>query len=514
VTRVDAHRRVHGALGVLLSVGVAVALIAGVGPAQSAATGPALTIGQGVDAETLDPHGSLTQATLNITQQINEPFLDWDYTKGEIKPVLATSWKQLNATTWQFKIRENVKFTNGEPLTAQTVKFNIDRLLNPANKLNVAALLNQLAGADVVDASTVNIRTTAPFPLLPLALTRLQLLPSEYFQKVGAQQFIDHPIGTGPYTFVSWVKDDRIILQANPDYWGGRPQIGTVVYRAIPNDASRMAALESGGADLVTNVNLNDVAGLKQNPDVVVIAGPSLRLMGIYLDSRSTSPFADKRIRQALNYAVDKKTIVSRLLLGYGKALPGQVLSTEYLGFNPAVQAYPYDPARAKQLLQEAGYKGGQLTLEVGRGRYPKGEELAQVVANQLQQVGVNATVQIVEWAPFIQQLMSRTLAPLNVLAYSTQPDAYFQLQLYMCQYRASLYCNAGFDALVQKALATDNPDARLKLYQTASALLHDDPPIIYLYQMDNIWAVRKRVHGWHPRPDEGIQLLGVTAGQ
>jgi len=504
-------RHAPSLLAFLLCAALGIGLAAGVRPAQSAATGPTLTIAQAVDAETMDPDGSLTQATLNITQQINEPFLDWDYTKGEIRPVLATSWKRLNPTTWQFKLRENVKFTNGEALTAATIKFNVDRLLNPANKLNVAALLNMLAGADVVDATTVNIRTSAPFPLLPLALTRLQIVPSEYFQRVGLQQFLAHPIGTGPYMFVSWVKDDQVVLQANPDYRGGRQALGTVVYRPVPNDASRMAALESGAADLVAGVALNDVTALRHNPNVVVLAGPSLRLLGIYLDARPSSPFADKRIRQALNYAVNKSAIVSRLLLGYGKVLQAQVLSPEYFGFNPALQAYGYDPARARALIREAGYKGAPLTLEVGRGRYPKGEEVAQVVADELQQVGLNVKVQISEWAPFIQQLMSRGLPPMSVLAYSTQPDAYFQLQLYTCDYRASTYCNPGFDALLQKAVDTDTLDDRRKVYQQASAILHYDPPIVYLYQMDNIWALSRRVRGWHPRPDETIELAGVS---
>ncbi len=480
-------------------------------PGNGAAAPREIVIAQGLFPVSLDPAVATDQATLNVVEQINEPLLLWTPRAG-LRPYLATSWKAVSPTVWEVQLRHGVKFTDGEELTADVVKFNWQRLQDPNFKPPNWPLARGISDIGVVDKYTVRFTTQEPDPVFPLrSLSELPLVPMTYVQQHGNQYFAEHPVGTGPYKFVEKVTDERVVLEANPGYWRGKPSLDKVTFLSIPEASSRMAALQTGAADLVTLVNIDDVPRLTQ-AGLHVVSEPSLRVMHVILDTLHGGPTADKRVRQALNYAIDKDALIKYVVKGYGAKVQGQMLSKDYFGFNPSLQAFPYDPARAKKLLAEAGYPNGlTLTFYTPHGRYMADQQIADAIAGQLKNVGITANEQTLEWGTYIQKLQAKQLTPMAFLGLALLPDADLMLQEHLCGETYSYYCNKQFDALVLAARHEINPEKRKQLYWQATALEHDDPPVIYLWQQVDLYGLTGRVKNWHPRPDEMIDLWGVS---
>lgn len=470
-----------------------------------------LVIAQGLFPVSLDPAVATDQATLNVVEQVNEPLVLW--TPQGLRPNLATTWKAVAPTTWEVKLRPRVKFTDGEDLTPDVVKFNWQRLQDPNFKPPNWPLARGITDIAAVDKDTVRFTTAEPDPLLPLrSLSQVPLVPMKYLQDHGNQYFAEHPVGTGPYKFQERVADERVVLTANAEYWRGRPSLDKVTFLSIPEASSRMAALQTGAADLVTLVNIDDAPRLSQ-AGLHVVSQPSLRVMHVILDTLHGGPTADKRVRQALNYAVDKDALIRFVLKGYGAKVQGQMLSKDYFGYNPTLKAFPYDPAQAKKLLAEAGYPNGlRITFYAPHGRYMADQQIADAIAGQLKTVGVTAEQQTFEWATYLQKLQAKQLTPMAFLGLALLPDADLMLAEHLCGETYSYYCNKPFDALVLGARHEINPDKRKQMYRQATALEHDDPPVIFLWQQVDLYGADGRLKNWRPRPDEMIDLWGVTA--
>jgi len=487
-------------------------------PAAAAAAAPAakqeIVIVQGADPETLDPQATTTRSTLNVSGAICEPLVKVafaDSGASSVAGVLATSWKLLNDTTWQFKLRENVKFSNGEPFDANAVKYSMDRIMDASNKWPSLKYVANIDRVDVVDKSTVNMVTKAPAPLLPLDLTQVYMVPSKYTAEVGKQTFANKPIGTGPFKLVEWVKDDHVTLEQNPDYWGGKPKLTKVTFKPVPEASTRTAAIITHQADVVIPLQISDINQVQQSSGLKVEKSPTLRLMYVVLDQASNDIMKNTKVRQALNYAVDKDAIVEHIFQGYGKKLQGQGLTPEFYGFNPDLQAYPYDPAKAKQLLAEAGYPDGfSATMWSPRGRYPLDFETAQAVAGQLEKVGVKVTVKPLEWAVYIQDFSNKKLTPMLFAAWGTYPDADPMFDAFL---KGGVYSYAdlpAFDKLVRDARSTMDEKKRQQMLQEAAKLQHDEALAIFLHQLVNIYAINDRVQGFKLLPNEAIELQDV----
>jgi peptide/nickel transport system substrate-binding protein len=304
-----------------------------------------------------------------------------------------------------------------------------------------------------------------------------------------------------------------VVLRANAHYWGRPPQIASVTFYGIPQAAQRANALATGEVDMVNHLTPDLLPVISSRPTLAVSAMPSLRLMYVILDTTKPGPLQNAKVRLALNYAVDKDAIVKELLRGYGKPLQGQPLSPEYFGFDPTLRAFPYDPARAKQMLAEAGYPGSALHLEyyAPQGRYTNDAEVAKAIAGQLQAVGVQVNLHVFDWGAFIGQFLQKKMGPMVFIGYSTQPDADFQLGIERCGQVYSYYCSPDFDALLNRAAGLLDTRARLALYKQATLIMHNTAPYIYLYQEYTIWGVSRRVQGFTPLPDERIILGGVS---
>jgi peptide/nickel transport system substrate-binding protein len=513
------HQTAHGvtrmgrAIPVLLALTAVAGLLAVASLPSLSAPASALRIAQGIFPETLNAARSTVQDTLNVDTQINEPLMNFNYQTREISPNLALTWKLTSPTVWTLEVRQGVTFTNGEPLNAEAVAWNLNWVLDPANKAPISTDLPLVQTAKAAGPYTVEVITKQPFPNLPMALTRLFVLPQKYFQSVGADGFARHPIGTGPYEFVSMTNGQDVVLRANAHYWGRPPQIASVTFYGIPQAAQRANALATGEVDMVNHLTPDLLPVISSRPTLAVSAMPSLRLMYVILDTTKPGPLQNAKVRLALNYAVDKDAIVKELLRGYGKPLQGQPLSPEYFGFDPTLRAFPYDPARAKQMLAEAGYPGSALHLEyyAPQGRYTNDAEVAKAIAGQLQAVGVQVNLHVFDWGSFIGQFLQKKMGPMVFIGYSTQPDADFQLGIERCGQVYSYYCSPDFDALLNRAAGLLDTRARLALYKQATLIMHNTAPYIYLYQEYTIWGVSKRVQGFTPLPDERIILGGVS---
>ena len=487
---------------------LALALVLGA-PLAAPAAGK-LTIGIGSIPNTPDPHRDSTANALIAYAQLYEKLVGVDDT-GRIVGVLAESWRVVNDTTWELKLRRGVAFHNGEPFTADSVKFSIERVLNPATKSPWGSRIAPVDKVEVVDAGTVRIITKSTFAPLLQGLMTVDMLPPKYFAEKGEREFAGAPVGTGPFRFTSWVKQDHLALAANPAYWRGRPALDEVVFRSIPEDSTRVAGIETGELDAVLLVPPEQVSRLKaRSVDVRSIN----QGQGLVVNFRtSVEPFTNKKVRQALNYAVDKEAILKSLLAGYGRVLDGQIVGPDGFGYNPALKPYPHDPKRAKQLLAEAGFPNGFTVKFNGSvGRYTKDKEIEEAVIGQLAEIGVTAQLEILEAGVFIQSALGATIGPMWIWAWQYLPAMDADLPLSLFQSRSILkeYANPDYDALVARSRAALRPEDRRKVLQEMAAFLRDDPPSIFLVQTAGIYAVQPWVQNFVWRSNYLIDLTRV----
>lgn len=474
-----------------------------------------VTIVQAVDAESLDPQVATLRTTNNIIGQVAETLttVAWS-TAGEPKivPLLATSWKQLNDTTWQFKLRENVRFSNGEPFDASVVKFSYDRMVDPKAPLAGATRFKIIKSLEVVDPATVNIVTTTPYPVLPLELsTYLWMVPPKYTKDVGPQTMALKPVGTGPFKLVEWVKDDHITLEANPDYWGGRPKLDKVTYRPVPEAATRSAAIQTGQADIVMSVAATDVATLRQGKGFHVDGYAGTRSIWIQLDSRNNAILKNVKVRQALNYAVDKDAIVKAVFQGQATVLQGQNLTPAYSGFNPSLKPYPFDPQRAKQLLAEAGYPNGfDMDIWTPRGNYAGDYETVQAVAGQLAAVGVRATVKVSESAKYIADLRALKLTPAVLVGLAPVPDGGGLMAYFVTGSTFSLTSIPAYDAMYKEQAQMVDSEKRIELLRRMAQFQHDEALGLFLHVLWGFTAVSDHVQGFRVFPTDAFELHQV----
>src|SRR5215831_4868479 len=308
--------------GLLLAVGSPIL--------ASAATPGTVIIAQGVDPTTLDPMNHQETPAANLAVNIFDTLLERD-ADLKIAPLLAESYKNVSPTVWEFKLRKGIAFHNGEPVDAEAVKFSLERLVDPKLKLRGASPFAPLSHVEVVDALTVRIHTKSPWPILDtmMSVSQPAILPPKYYREKDGAFVGKNPVGSGPYKFVRWVKDDRIELAANEQYWRGAPKVKKLVFRPIPDDAVRVAALQNGEIDIAVNIppHLANVIG--NHPKLFLSTAPSVRTIQLLyythqydgqhkLVGAYAGPVADKRVRQAMTYAVDVDEIIKTVLDGKG----------------------------------------------------------------------------------------------------------------------------------------------------------------------------------------------------
>lgn len=470
--------------------------------------GNTLVIGIYQDVSEMNPIRTTSAANLRTTSQIVERLFKLDSVTGEAVPLLATSWDQIDDLTLRLHLRPGVSFTNGEPMNAEAVAFSIEQL---AAEPTMVIALGAVESATVVDDLTVDVKTKTPFPLLVLSLALYgQVVPPVYYTSVGPDGFAAHPIGTGPFVFSSRVPGQSITLTRNDEYWGGPVAIEKLEYRPIPEDSSRIAALMAGEIDLATNIPASQVNRIEQAPGIGIKEVLGFTAKMALIDGLPDSPIADPRLRQAINYAVDKQTLLDVLYDGHGQVSNCQLGTGFFFGFNPTLQPYPFDPDAARALLTEAGYPDG-LDIDF-KYRVSSGDsELSEAIAAMLEDVGFRVHHIILEGGEFLRQLDTFELRNLATVGMSTAPDMTYSFNIFLSDAPYSYYRNQEFDEVVREANQEMNPDARRALLQKAGKIGCEDPLALFLFTLNDVWGVSDRVHGWEPHPDSLLHFDNVS---
>jgi peptide/nickel transport system substrate-binding protein len=465
-----------------------------------------LIIAQGTDAVTLDAAAITDSPSATVSTHIVETLFDLR-SDGTIVPHLVESYDvSADGLTWTLRLRRGVIFHDGTPLNAEAVKFNLERLVDPANAFQFAFLLRgRVAGYDVLDAHTLRIRLSAPFAPLLAHLTHSStgIQSPAAVRSLGAR-YGDNPVGTGPFRFISWDKANRRIDLARFDqYWGENARLAGVRFLGVPEGTTRMALVETGQAHVAVRVPPQDIARLQANPNVIVNHTPSVRTIYIYFNN-TMRPFTDVRVRQAINYAVNKEEIVEFVLGGTARVSDAPV-SPGVFGYTP-VGAYEYNPERARQLLREAGFPNGfETILYSPTGRYVQDIQVAEAVQSQLREVGIRARIETLEWGAYLAktgEAADRNVVPMGLLGWGTVTgDADYGLyalfhtsQWVPAGSSRAFYSNAQVDQILDRARSTADQVVRQQLYEQAMKIIRDDAAWLFLHSESQITALRTNV--------------------
>lgn len=479
---------------------------------SGAAPSGTLTVGVGALPATLDPHLNNSGVSFATYFELFEGLTNIT-ADGKVEPALATAWKYVDDKTLELSLRNDVVFHNGEPFDANVVKWNIERILDPATKAIVKSRIPTVDHVVVINPSTVQLVLNAPAALLVKALAVTFMIPPKYFtDQGGSSGFIKHPVGTGPFSYVAGAPSDYIQFAANEKYWRGAPKLKSVQYKSVPEAGARVAALQSKQVDMIQNLPVINIEQM-QSAGFQIIEAFQSRMHVINLMMPNIPQLKDKRIRQALNYAVDKQTLISKIMRDHAKLSEGQLLGDDGFGYNPSIKAYPYDPAKAKQLLTDAGATNLELTCFVTDGAYIQDKDTMQAVAGFLQAVGVKVNLQPIEFSAMSQKFFANTLDGLNLqgMNYFPAEDADFVFANYLSDAVARMYSNPDFDTALHTSEQELDDQKRLKQLQDIDAMVYDDPPVIFLFQPPDLFAVSKNVAGFQARHDARIDLLGVS---
>jgi len=486
-----------------------------------------LTVGLGANVTSIDPHFHNLSPNSSVAAHIFDRLIHQDE-KQRLVPGLATEWKAIDATTWEFKLRQGVKFHDGSEFTAEDVVATLKRVpWVPNSPSSFSIYTRAITETIVVDPHTIRFKTKEPYPLLPVDLSTINIVSRKHEQSPpGDFSGGKAAIGTGPFRFVEYVPGDRIVLTRNNDYWGDKPHWQKVTLKLITNGAARVNALLAGDVQIIDQVPTVDIAKLKTNADINLSRIVSNRLIYLHVDSfRDQSPFVtdkagavlpnnplkDRRVRLAISKAINRQAIVERIM--DGEAIPaGGLLPEGFFGASPKLKAEPFDPEGAKKLLTEAGYPNGfGLTLHGPNDRYPNDEKIIQAIGPMLSRVGIDTKVVSLPWATFASQSSAPTYAfslmlvgwgsgtgevssPLRSLIATVGPGRGAS--------NRGRYSNPKVDSLLQEALNTVDDEKREKLLQEASEVAMADQAIIPLHYQVNVWATRKGL-SYTPRADE-----------
>lgn len=458
----------------------------------------------------LDPGLNYNFDSFAVYRNIFDNLLSRDAQTGEIKPWIAESWEQESETVWNFKIREDVKFTNGASLTAEDVVFSIERILDPEFKSPQAANFNIIASAEA-DGNIVKITTEKPSPTLLTTLVNLSIVPKDYVTEVGNDEFNANPVGSGAYKFESWSKGTSIKLSANTDYWNGTPNIKSVEFRFVANTASRVADLQSGKADIIAGITADDVPTIEGDANLQVLSTPTERIGFIAFNMIDDTPTKDPLVNKAIAYAINYESLIDNLLNGYGTPVT-QVLTPLSFGYDESLQGYHYDPERAKELLAEAGYADG-VTLELATSQNFD-QRVVQAIQGDLAKVGITVNINLNDHPTFLKKVQDpeRKWGSLRYGIWSCScMDADGTIfPLFRTGTIWSAYSNPEFDELVDAARSTTDTAERQALYSEALKILEEDVPGIGLYQVHALYGATKDLV-WQPDAQENFFIRDMS---
>ena len=482
-------------------------LLAFAGPAIAAEK--VLTVGASVFPDNLRS-GASTYASLSLLMQTNDPLVARD-NAGNLHPALAASWEQVAPTTTRFHLREGVRFSDGVEFTSDDVAFTINRVIDPKNAYAMLSRIGQVASVAAVDKYTVDIHTKTVFPTLLRGLSDIIVEPRHVYDKQGADAISQHPVGTGPFVFQEWVPGDHYTLTANRSYWGGAPHVDRLVIRTIPDASTRVASLMAGESQIIEEVPI-DLIGQVNESGTAKVAEISTTVGLVLTFDAAVPPFNDPRVREAFDYAIDKPLILKQILKDQGELLQNQVLTSGVLGQAPDIHARPYDPAKAKQMLQAAGFDfDTPVPISTQNGKYVSDTDICNAVAGMLNQIGVKATVNIVEGGVWAQLTTAKKLGPMYMIGWYSVGDADFATVWYTASGYRTTWIDPEYERLFVAARSTNDVAERTRAYHRMMQILSEQNPSIFLFGLPSLYGVSDEVAGFGAAADKILRLTQVT---
>ncbi|MGD9676629.1 MAG: ABC transporter substrate-binding protein [Candidatus Bipolaricaulia bacterium] len=474
-----------------------------------------LTIAIGAEPTSLDVHNTRANSDENVAWYIYESLVSRNNAQVEVRPSLATSWEvSSDGLTWIFFLKQEVFFHDGTPFNAAAVVANFERLLNPAAPCIKSGVYSFVDRVEAIDEFTVAFKLKFPFgpTLAHIAHPGGGIASPTALEKYGTD-IGQNPVGTGPFVLKSWSVGVGIVLVRNESYHGQAPAFAEIEFRTVREEAARVMMLETGDADIAIGIPPSESMRLAKDPRFQEFRTPTNRIVFIGINLKNPV-FSDLRVRQALNYAVDKEAIIEEILDGYG-SVSDSVLAPLTWGYVPGIR-YEYDPYLARKLLREAGIpEGTKMTLKTPQGRYLRDAETAEAVQGYLIAVGLDVELEIMEWGAFITQVMQapeeKATHYLYLMAFSpSTADADWLLRsCALCSslpplgYNATYFCNEEFDRLALEAQREVDPEKRLALYGEAQAIFRDAAPFIFLNVMEYVAVGRSDLGGVVASPIE-----------
>ncbi len=472
-----------------------------------ATDGEAVVIALGADAASLDPHLADDASERLVNDNIYETLLTRNAESGELEPLLATDLpEQVDDTTWRFTLREGVEFSNGEPFNADSVVATIDRIFASDFQSEQLGFYGNITSAEAVDDYTVDVKTSEVDTIVPARMAFMKIGPAEYMQD---EEFATNPVGTGPYTFVSRSPGEEIVLTANPDYWGDEPAVKDATIRIIEDDSARLAALQAGEVNLVTNLSPDFAEDVPQFLHVPGAENTNIRLNN-QEDSVITS---DEDVRRALNMAVDRESIAEELYGGYASPLKCSTVPEPAFGHNPDLQPYEFDPEQAQAMLEEAGVVGESITLVSTPGRWLKAREVGEFVAASWEAVGLQVDLEFMEWESYLDTIGAEQNKPAALYHSSSNDllDADRQIATYYeSASNLAAYQNDRVDELAETARQETDVEAREAMYQELADIACDEAAFVYLVNVEDTYGASENLD-WAPRADQRILIKEIA---
>jgi peptide/nickel transport system substrate-binding protein len=468
-------------------------------------TGPSgtLVVLQTGEADLMDPHLTKARpandvAKYNVCEPLVGRFGEW---------LLAESMEFPDDLTQRFHLRKGVKFHNGDDFTAEAVKFSIERFLDPDLAAPYASSLAMVDRVDVVDDYTVDLITKEPSGLVSEGLYHALVLNPRVVEERGGDLNNDiSEVCTGPFKFVEWMPGEKIVMEANEEYWGGSPRVKTVVFKGVAEASVRIAELKARTADIVCGVPAALISEV-QTPWSHAVTNTALDSMVVAFNCKDP-PLDDVRVRQAISYAVNMEELIEFVMHGAGEPMNG-ALCPSYPGYDPDLKPYPYDPEKAKELLAEAGYADG-FEITFVPNRLPYTVELSEAISGQLAPLGIDVKVEAYELPTWYEYYLARNGYVTPTDFWPTDAMLGLTFDCSMQEFAWHGYCNDEFDALLAKARTAMDREEREALWRQANKIVRDEAAELYIACTKDIYGVRDRVQNFTPRPDAFVAVKDV----
>lgn len=494
---------------------------------EEATTGGQLVFGRGGDSTSLDPATTTEGESFKVTVNLYETLINFGEQDTEIQPGLATEWEQSeDGLKHTLKLREGVKFHDGTDFNAEAVVFNFERW--KAGNAEQFYYYNSQFGDKIAEVKALDeytVEFTLNAPIAPfyknLAMSPFGIASPAAIEQHG-DDFFKNPVGTGPFKFKEWKENDRITIVKNEEYWqDGLPKLDEVIFRVIPENSARLNALSSGEVDLIDGVNFSDKGTIDGNPDLQVFERPSLNVG--YLGLTSTrGPLKEKLVRQALNHAVDKQALIDAFYAGAAEPAINP-MPPVVAGYNPDVQDYEYDPAKAKELLAEAGYPDGfemeLWAMPVPRPYMPEGQKVGEALQSMFAEIGVKAKIVTYEWGTYLDKAKNGEADTFLLGWTGDNGDADNFLYVLLDEdaigsNNYSYYKNDEVHELLLKAQASSDQAEREELYKQAQVIIKDDAPWIPLVHSTPLLAGSANISNFLAHPTGSDLLSSVEIKQ